>query len=87
MSLKISTWLLVFLVSLLAFQASAQTGKGMVIFADAVYHNGKIVTVDERFSVSPRLLPCAMAKSWPSAATAEILALAGPKTLPTGPEG
>ena len=55
MSLKISTWLLCSLVSLLAFQASAQTGKGMVIFADAVYHNGKVLTVDERFSIAQAL--------------------------------
>ena len=51
------------LYCLLATQAWAQTGKGMVIFADSVYYNGKILTVDERF-LSLRPLPCATGKSW-----------------------
>ena len=61
-------------------QVAAQTGKGMVIFADAVYHNGKIVTVDERFSVS-QALAVRDGKIMAVGSNSEILALAGPKTL------
>ena len=80
MSLKISTWLLCSLVSLLAFQASAQTGKGMVIFADAVYHNGKVLTVDERFSIA-QALAVRDGKVMAVGSNAEIINLAGPKTV------
>jgi len=55
MRLKIAAWLLCSLVCLSASHSWAQTGKGMVIFADAVYHNGKVLTVDERFSIAQAL--------------------------------
>ncbi len=55
---------------LLVSQTQAQTGKGKVIFADAVYHNGKIVTVDERFSVV-QALASERARSWLWEATAK----------------
>ena len=75
-------WLISFLMSYCFFtsQVAAQTGKGMVIFADAVYHNGKIVTVDERFSVS-QALAVRDGKIMAVGSNSEILALAGPKTL------
>ena len=80
MNLKISAWLLCSLVSLFAFQASAQTGKGMVIFADAVYHNGNVLTVDERFSIA-QALAVRDGKVMAVGSNAEILNLAGPKTV------
>jgi len=64
---------------LLPVQVSAQTGKGMVIFADAVYHNGKVLTVDERFSIA-QALAVRDGKVMAAGSNAEILNLAGPKT-------
>ncbi|MGH7771511.1 MAG: amidohydrolase [Candidatus Binatia bacterium] len=65
----------VFLVS----QTQAQTGKGKVIFADAVYHNGKVLTVDERFSVV-QALAVREGKVMAVGSNSEILSLAGPNT-------
>ena len=64
---------------MVAAQASAQTGKGMVIFADAIYYNGKVLTVDERFSVT-QALAVREGKVMAAGSNAEILNLAGPKT-------
>lgn len=44
-----------FLLVSFADPAVSQRGKGMVIFADAVYYNGKVLTVDERFAVAQAL--------------------------------
>lgn len=52
MKWKTVSFLLSSLCVLLGTPLWAQTGKGMVIFADAVYYNGKVLTVDERFSVT-----------------------------------
>ena len=79
MNLKIVAWLLCSLISLFAFDAAAQTGKGMVIFADAVYHNGKVLTVDERFSIG-QALAVRDGKVMAVGSNAEIVNLAGPKT-------
>src|SRR6266496_2015837 len=67
------------LYSFLATQAWAQTGKGMIIFADSVYHNGKVLTVDERFSVA-QALAVRDGKIMAVGSNAEILNLAGPNT-------
>ena len=61
------------------FGVPAQTGKGMVIFADAVYHNGKVLTVDERFSIA-QALAVRDGRVMAVGTNAEILNLAGPKT-------
>ncbi|MGH7888438.1 MAG: amidohydrolase family protein [Candidatus Binatia bacterium] len=79
MRLKIAVWLLCSLVYLLPSSSSAQTGKGMVIFADAVYHNGKVLTVDERFSIA-QALAVRDGKVMAVGTNTEILNLAGPKT-------
>jgi predicted amidohydrolase YtcJ len=76
MSLRLS---LVALWLLLTTPVAAQTGKGMVIFADAVYHNGKIITVDERFTVT-QALAVRDGKIMAVGSNAEILDLVGPKT-------
>jgi predicted amidohydrolase YtcJ len=76
---KITSLLLCSFYYVLASQLWAQTGKGMVIFADAVYHNGKILTVDERFSVA-QALAVRDGKIMAVGSNAEILNLAGPKT-------
>lgn len=60
-------------------QAFAQNGPGKVIFADAVYHNGKVVTVDERFSVADAIAVY-QGKVMAVGSNREILDLAGPKT-------
>lgn len=70
--------LLLFCV-LFANQAWAQSGQGRVIFADAVYHNGKILTVDERFSIA-QALAVREGKIMAVGKNAEILNLAGPNT-------
>ncbi|MGH7888022.1 MAG: hypothetical protein ACREPG_09165, partial [Candidatus Binatia bacterium] len=64
-------------VVLFPFELSAQTGKGLVIFADAVYHNGKVLTVDERFSIA-QALAVRDGKVMAVGSNAEILNLAGP---------
>jgi predicted amidohydrolase YtcJ len=64
---------------LLTGRTLAQSGPGMVIFADAVYHNGKVLTVDERFSVA-QALAVRDGKVMVVGSNAEILNLAGPKT-------
>jgi predicted amidohydrolase YtcJ len=64
---------------LLTTPVRAQTGKGMVIFADAVYYNGKVLTVDERFSVT-QALAVRDGKVMAVGTNAEMLNLAGPKT-------
>src|SRR6266508_672973 len=79
MSFRMRTLLLCSLFCLLPVQIWAQTGKGMVIFADAVYHNGKVLTVDERFSVA-QALAVGDGKIMATGINAEILNLAGPKT-------
>lgn len=79
MTLKIAAWILCSLVSFIASHSLAQTGKGMVIFADAVYHNGKVLTVDERFSIA-QALAVRDGKVMAVGSNAEILNLAGPKT-------
>ena len=61
-------------------QAVAQSGHGKVIFADAVYHNGKVVTVDEKFSVA-EALAVYQGKVMAVGSNREVLDLAGPKTL------
>ena len=73
------TLLLCSLFCLLPVQIWAQTGKGMVIFADAVYHNGKVLTVDERFSIA-QALAVRDGKIMATGSNSEILNLAGPKT-------
>src|SRR5258705_5906627 len=60
-------------------QALAQNGRGKVIFADAVYHNGKVVTVDERFSVA-EAVAIYQGKIMAVGRKSEILDLAGPQT-------
>jgi len=60
-------------------QAVAQNGTGKVIFADAVYHNGKIVTVDEKFSVT-EAIAVYRDKVMAVGSNREILNLAGPNT-------
>src|SRR5574341_161789 len=67
------------LYAFLAGPALAQTGPGMVIFADAVYHNGKVLTVDERFSVA-QALAVREGKVMAVGGNSEILALAEPET-------
>jgi len=79
MSFRMRTLLLCSLFCLLPVQIWAQTGKGMVIFADAVYHNGKVLTVDERFSVA-QALAVRDGKIMAAGSNAEILNLAGPNT-------
>src|SRR5262245_59013676 len=71
---------LILLASLLAAPVWAQSGKGMVIFADAVYHNGKVLTVDERFSTA-QALAVRDGKVMAVGSNSEILNLAGPKTV------
>jgi predicted amidohydrolase YtcJ len=70
---------LLLLCGLLAAPVWAQTGKGMVIYADAVYHNGKVLTVDERFSIA-QALAVRDGKVMAVGTNAEMLNLAGPKT-------
>jgi len=65
--------------SLLATQALAQTSQGKVIFADAVYYNGKVLTVDERFSIT-QAFAAREGKIMATGKDAEILNLAGPNT-------
>jgi len=74
-------WTTVFLLLLAVFssQAWAQTGRGMVIFADAVYHNGKVLTVDERFSIV-QAFAVREGKIMAAGTNGEILDLAGPNT-------
>jgi predicted amidohydrolase YtcJ len=79
MRFRMRTLLLCSVFCLLAVHVWAQTGKGMVIFADAVYHNGKILTVDERFSIA-QALAVRDGKIMAVGSNAEILNLAGPKT-------
>ena len=79
MRLKIAAWFLCSFVCLSTAYSWAQTGKGMVIFADAVYHNGKVLTVDERFSIA-QALAVRDGKVMAVGSNAEILNLAGPKT-------
>jgi len=67
------------LCCLLATPAWAQTGKGMVIFADAVYYNGKVLTVDERFSIA-QAFAVREGKVMAVGSDAQILSLAGPNT-------
>ncbi|HWP56858.1 MAG TPA: amidohydrolase family protein [Candidatus Acidoferrales bacterium] len=57
----------------------AQAGRGLVIFADAVYYNGKVLTVDERFSVA-EALAVRDGRVMAVGSNAEILNLAGPHT-------
>jgi predicted amidohydrolase YtcJ len=79
----------VLLSALLIFysvQSFAQTGPGKVIFADAVYHNGKVVTVDERFSVA-EAIAIYQGKVMAVGSNREILDLAGSKTLRINLEG
>ncbi len=38
-------------VSLIVNPGDVRAGKGQVIFADTVYHNGKVLTVDQKFSI------------------------------------
>jgi predicted amidohydrolase YtcJ len=76
---KVRMLLLCGAFSLFPLQLWAQSGKGMVIFADAVYHNGKILTVDERFSVT-QAMAVRDGKIMAVGTNAEILNLAGPKT-------
>src|SRR5690348_722868 len=71
--------LLLVLLVLCGGQAFAQNGRGKVIFADAVYHNGKVVTVDERFSVA-EAIAIYRDKVLAVGTSREILALAGPNT-------
>jgi predicted amidohydrolase YtcJ len=79
MRFRMRTLLLCSLFCLLSVPVWAQTGKGMVIFADAVYHNGKVLTVDERFSVA-QALAVRDGKIMAVGSNAEILNLAGPNT-------
>ena len=79
MSFRLRTLLLCSLFCLLPVHVWAQTGKGMVIFADSVYHNGKVLTVDERFSVA-QALAVRDGKIMAVGSNAEILNLVGPKT-------
>jgi len=74
-------WTTVFLLLLAVFssQAWAQIGRGMVIFADAVYHNGKVLTVDERFSIV-QAFAVREGKIMAAGTNGEILDLAGPNT-------
>lgn len=67
------------LLVLLADPALSQTGPGMVIYADAVYHNGKVLTVDERFAVV-QAIAVREGKVMAAGSNSEILALAGPKS-------
>jgi len=68
------------LVSLfLAGQAWGQTGRGITIFADAIFYNGKVVTVDERFSVA-QAFAVREGKIMAVGSNREILDLAGPKS-------
>ncbi|MBI4488221.1 MAG: amidohydrolase family protein [Deltaproteobacteria bacterium] len=62
-----------------ASETLAQTGQGKVIFADAVYHNGKVLTVDERFSIA-QALAVREGKIMAVGSNAEVLNLAGPNT-------
>jgi predicted amidohydrolase YtcJ len=71
--------LLTVLLILGAGQAFAQTGHGKVIFADAVYHNGKVVTVDEKFSVGAAIA-IYRDKVMAVGSNSEMLDLAGPNT-------
>ncbi len=68
-----------FAFGLLSSEAFAQTGQGMVIFADAVYQNGKVLTVDERFSTA-QAFAVRDGKILAVGSNSEILNLAGPKT-------
>jgi predicted amidohydrolase YtcJ len=79
MRFRMRTLFLCSLFCLLPVQVWAQIGKGMVIFADAVYHNGKILTVDERFSIA-QAFAVRDGKIMAVGSNAEILNLAGPKT-------
>ena len=79
MKWKTSSLLVCALYCLLPLEVRAQAGKGMVVFADTVYHNGKILTVDERFSVA-QALAVRDGKIMAVGTNAEILNLAGPKT-------
>ena len=74
-------WTTVFLLLLAVFssQAWAQTGRGMVIFADAVYHDGKVLTVDERFSIV-QAFAVREGEIMAAGTDSEILNLAGTKT-------
>ena len=67
------------LIAFLSSQASAQTGRGMVIFADAVYHNGKVITVDERFSLV-QAFAVREGKIMAVGTNSEVQDLAGPNT-------
>jgi predicted amidohydrolase YtcJ len=71
--------LLLVLLILSTGQAFAQNGRGKVIFADAVYHNGKVVTVDGRFSVA-EAIAIYRDKVLAVGSNSEILDLAGPNT-------
>lgn len=67
-------------------QASAQTGRGKVTFADAVYHNGKVVTVDEKFSVT-EAIAIYRDKVMAVGTNRDMLDLAGPNTRRVDLEG
>jgi predicted amidohydrolase YtcJ len=60
-------------------QAWAQTSQGMTIFADAIFYNGKVVTVDERFSVA-QAFAVREGKIMAVGSNREILDLAGAKS-------
>ncbi len=77
--MKLLTALSLILNFFIAAQASAQPGQGRVIFADAIYYNGKVLTVDDRFSVE-QALAVRDAKVMAVGNNKEILALAGPNT-------
>ena len=72
----------VVLVALLIFgsaPASAQNGRGKVIFADVVYHNGKVATVDAKFSIV-EAIAIYRDRILAVGSNREILDLAGPNT-------
>ncbi len=70
---------ILFLSLFLAGQSWAQAGRGMTIFADAIFYNGKVLTVDERFSVA-QAFAVREGKIMAVGSDREILDLAGPKS-------
>src|SRR5687767_2129011 len=73
-------WILfVALLTLCSAPAPAQNGRGKVIFADAVYHNGKVATVDAKFGVT-EAIAIYRDKVLAVGSNREMLDLAGPNT-------
>src|SRR6266545_2062189 len=70
---------ILFLSLFLAGQSWGQAGRGMTIFADAIFYNGKVLTVDERFSVA-QAFAVREGKIMAVGSDREILNLAGPKS-------